>query len=270
VIWSCLNQTKNMNPTLIGLLVIAGMFLGMQLLMEFGRRLGMRRLGGDPDAAKSGGGAAEGAVFGLMALLIAFTFSGAAGRFDTRRALVVEEANDIGTAWLRLDLLPATVQPPLREKFRQYLDARIAVYAKLPDLAAARVEFSRATTLQNEIWQEAVAACRDSGSSPATMLLLPALNQMIDISTTRTEAGFAHAPMVIYLMLVLLVLAGSLLAGYSMANGKARNWFHASAFALIMALAIYVILDFEFPRLGLIRLNTYDQVLVDLRHSMNP
>jgi hypothetical protein len=132
------------------------------------------------------------------------------------------------------------------------------------------VEMARATALQNEIWKDAVAACRDSGSSPATMLLLPALNQMIDITTTRTVAARTHPPVVIYVMLVMLVLAGSLLAGYGMANGKARNWFHAFAFALIMSIAMYVILDFEFPRIGLIRLNAYDQVLMDVRQSMNP
>ena len=252
------------------MLVVGGMFIGMLLLLEIGRRLGERALTGDPAAAKSGSGAVEGAVFGLMALLIAFTFSGAATRFDTRRALVVEEANNIGTAWLRLDLLPVTAQPPLREKFRQYVDARLAAYDKLPDIAAAMVEMARATTLQNEIWKDAVAACRDSGSSPATMLLLPALNQMIDITTTRTVAARTHPPVVIYVMLVLLVLAGSLLAGYGMANGKARNWFHAFAFALIMSIAMYVILDFEFPRIGLIRVNAYDQVLMDVRQSMNP
>jgi hypothetical protein len=71
-------------------------------------------------------------------------------------------------------------------------------------------------------------------------------------------------------MLGLLVLVGSLLAGYGMANGRTRNWFHAFAFALIMSLAIYVILDFEFPRVGPIRVNAYDQVLLDVRQSMNP
>ena len=259
-----------MIPTLIGLCTVAGMFAGMLLLLEAGRRLGARRLAEDPDGVKSGAGAVEGAVFGLMALLIAFTFSGAATRFDVRRALVIEEANDIGTAWLRLDLLPVTSQPPLREKFRDYVDARIAVYAKLPDLAAATIDLNRATALQSEIWQGAVAACRDSGSSPATMLLLPALNQMIDITTVRTVAAQTHAPLVIYVMLGLLVLAGSLLAGYDIAIGKHRNWFHSFAFAMIMSLAIYVILDFEFPRLGLIRVDAYDQVLLDVRHSMNP
>jgi len=259
-----------MNPTVIGVLVVVGMFLAMLFVLEVGRRLGERALGSDPAAAKSGSGAVEGAVFGLMALLVAFTFSGAATRFDVRRAMIVDEANNIGTAWLRLDLLPVTAQPPLREKFREYVDARLAVYEKLPDFTAAKVELARASKLQNEIWKDAVAACRDSGSSPATMLLLPALNDMFDITTTRTVAVWTHAPVVIYVMLGLLLLAGSLLAGYGMANGKARNWFHAAAFAFIMSLAVYVILDFEFPRIGLIRVNVYDQVLVDVRQGMNP
>jgi hypothetical protein len=259
-----------MSPTLLGFIAILGLFLGMLVLLELGRRLGERRLARDPESAKAGGGAVEGAVFGLMALLIAFNFSGAASRFDVRRALVVEEANDIGTAWLRLDLLPTTSQPPLREKFREYVDARLAFYSKLPDVAAAKSELARAATLQNEVWNEAVAACRDSGSSPATMLLLPALNQMFDITTTRTMAAKSHAPVVTYAMLGLLVLAGSLLAGYGMASGRARNRFHTFAFALMMTLAIYVIVDFEFPRVGMIRLTTFDQVLMDLRQSMNP
>src|ERR1700690_608235 len=109
-----------MNVTLLGLLVVLGMFLGMLLLLEIGRRLGARRFAKDPESAKSGGGATEGAVFGLMALLIAFTFSGAAERFDLRRGLVVGEANHIGPACLRLDMPPVPAQPPLREKFRQY------------------------------------------------------------------------------------------------------------------------------------------------------
>jgi hypothetical protein len=259
-----------MNEAWMGLFAVLGMFLGMLVVLEAGRRLGERRLARDPKAAKAGSGAVESAVFGLMALLIAFTFSGAASRFDLRRDLVIEEANDIGTAWLRLDLLPAAAQPPLREKFRNYADARLAFYDKLLDRAASQAALARATALQNEIWKDAVAACRESGPSPAATLLLPALNQMMDITTVRTMAARTHAPVFIYVMLGLLMLAGSLLAGYGMANGKARNWFHTCAFAVIMTLAIFVILDFEFPRVGIIRLNAFDQVLVDVRQSMNP
>ena len=239
-------------------------------LLEGGRRLGLRRVEIDPECAKAGSGAMEGAVFGLMALLIAFTFSGAGSRFDARRAIAVEEVNCIGTAWLRLDLLPPSAQPPLREKFRQYVDARLAFVRRLPDIAAARSELTRAGILQTEIWAEAVAVCRESGSSPATMLLLPALNQMFDIATTRTAGMQMHPPLVIYLMLGLLVLAGAMLAGYGMGTGKVHHWFHAAAFVLVLVLAIYVILDFELPRVGLIRIDAIDQVLKDFRESIKP
>src|SRR6185436_17454554 len=104
--------------------------------LEIGRRVGARRLALDPEGAKASTWAIDGAVFGLLGLLIAFTFSGAAARFDTRRQMIVEEANAIGTAWLRLDLLPAGVQPALRDKFRQYLDARLAVFRMIPDFDA--------------------------------------------------------------------------------------------------------------------------------------
>jgi len=259
-----------MDFTLLGILTVLGMLAGTLALLEVGRRLGVRRLAQDPEGAKAGAGAVEGAVFGLMALLIAFTFSGAGARFDARRALAVEEVNCIGTAWLRLDLLPASARLPLREKFRQYVDARLAFLRKLPDIAAAKAEQTRAGVLQTGIWAQAVPACRDSGSPPATMLLLPALNQMFDIATTRTMGMQMHPPAVIYGMLGLLVLAGALLAGYGMGVGKVRHWFHTLAFVLVLVLAIYVILDFEFPRVGLIRIHGIDQVLLDLRESMKP
>jgi Sulfatase len=104
------------------LLFAMGLFLGMLILLEVGRRIGARRLAEDPQGAEAGVGTVEGAVFALLGLLIAFIFSGAAARFDTRRQLIVEETNDIGTAYPRLDLMPVDAQPALREKFRQYVE----------------------------------------------------------------------------------------------------------------------------------------------------
>jgi hypothetical protein len=91
---------------------------------------------------------------------------------------------------------------------------------------------------------------------------------MIDIATTRTVAARTHPPSIVYVMLVVLMLVSSLLAGHRMAAGKRRSWVHMVGFALTMALALYVIVDLEFPRLGLIRLDAYDQLLVDVRESM--
>jgi hypothetical protein len=258
-----------MDYTLIVSLIALALFLGMLLLLETGRRLGVRRLANDPEGARAGTGAVDGAVFALLGLLVAFTFSGAASRFDERRNLIVEETNDIGTAYLRLDLLPASAQPALRDLFRRYVDSRLEVYRKLPDLEAAMAELARSIGLQGEIWSRAVVACRMEGAPPsAAMLLLPALNQMIDITTTRTMAAQMHPPVVIFALLFGLALAAALLAGYGMAGGRSRSWVHMVGFAAVMAAAVNVIIDIEYPRLGLIQVAAFDQSLVDLRDSM--
>jgi hypothetical protein len=253
------------------LLFTFGLFLGMLLFLEIGRRIAIRRMKEDTGNAGEGVGAVDGAVFALLGLLLAFTFSGASSRFDTRRQLIVEETNDIGTAYLRLDLLPVALQPPLRDSFRRYLDARIDVYRKLPDIATAKESLAKANELQGQIWRQAVAASRAEGApAAAAILLLPALNAMIEITTTRTMATQMHPPVVVFVMLFGLALAASLLAGYGMTGSKVRSWFHMLGFALVMATAVYVILDIEYPRLGLIRVDAFDQALVDLRQSMNP
>jgi len=251
-------------------LFTASLFLGMMLFLEIGRRLGLRRLQDDSSAAAEGIGAVDGAVFAVLGLLIAFTFSGATARFDARRQLIVEETNNIGTAYLRLDVLPADLQPALRESFRHYLDSRIETYRKIPDVAAVRESLARGNDLQREIWRQAVEAVRADGAPPtATMLLLPALNAMIDIATTRTMAAHMHPPRVVFVMLFGLALAASLLAGYGMTGSKVRSRFHMLGFALVMAIAVFVILDIEYPRLGWIRVDAFDQALVDLRESMS-
>jgi hypothetical protein len=257
-----------MNPMLIGILLLAALFGSMLLFVEAGRRAGEFQARRDPEGAKAGLGTVDGAVFALMGLMIAFTFSGASTRFDARRAMAVEEANCIGTAWLRLDLLPTAAQPSLRDKFRDYTTARLAAFQKVPDLEEAKAELGRADALQAAIWTQAVAACRDSGGTSATMLLLPSLNEMFDAAATRTRAALMHPPGMIYGLLFLLVLASSMLAGYNLGVAKVRTWVHTLTFVAAIVLAVYVILDFEFPRIGLIRIHAVDQVFVDLLGSM--
>jgi hypothetical protein len=109
-----------MTHAVIMLALTFGLFLGMLLFLEIGRRIGVRRMKDDSEAGAEGIGAVDGAVFAVLGLLIAFTFSGATARFDSRRQLIVEETNDIGTAYRRLDLLPAHAQPALRDSFRRY------------------------------------------------------------------------------------------------------------------------------------------------------
>jgi hypothetical protein len=253
---------------LLAALLSLGLLSGMLFSLEIGRRYGLRKIRQDPDGAKTGLGAIDGAMFGLLGLLIAFTFSGAMSRFDVRRQLIVEETNAIGTAYLRLDLLPPDRQPALRESFRRYVDSRLKIYQLLPDLEAAKKELARSADMQGEIWRQAVSGCKESPSPQAVMLLLPALNQMIDITTTRTMAGQTHPPAIVFVMLAVMALSSSALAGYGMAGSKIRSWIHTLLFSAVTALTFYVILDLEYPRVGTIRVDAFDQALADLRQSM--
>ena len=92
---------------------------------------------------------------------------------------------------------------------------------------------------------------------------------MIDITTTRATATENHPPLVVYLLLAGLSLIGALLVGYAMSANKGRSWLHSISFAAVISLATYVIIDLEFPRLGLIRVDGADKVLIDLRKSLD-
>jgi hypothetical protein len=251
---------------LIAFLAAIGLLLGVMLSLEIGRRLGVKHA--KTEGATEGTGPLEAAIFGLLGLLIAFTFSGAVSRFDDRQHLIVEEANDIGTAYLRVDLLPPGSQPAIRDKFKQYVDSRLETYRKIPDMEAVNAELKRSQQLQSDIWTMSVAASQNSPTTMAGMLLMPALNAMIDITTTRTMSSQMHPPMPIFIMLVVIALASAVLAGFGMARAKSKNWLHKAGFALILSLTVYVILDMEYPRLGFIRVDSFDQALVDVRNSM--
>jgi len=257
------------DPAAIGGGIALALFAGILLCLEVGRRLGRRALARHDAAGVLSVGSLETAVFALLGLLIAFTFSGGLTRFDQRRAQVVDEANAVGTAYLRIDLLPAPAQPRLREAMRQYVDARLATYRLLPDLDAAHAELARSQQLQADIWAQAVAAARlPDGRPAAEMLLVPALNQMFDLATVRVSATQMHPPTIIYVMLFGLALASALLAGYQSAGHEGYDWVHAIGFAAIVAFTVYVILDVEYPRLGWVRLDAIDQVLANVRAGM--
>jgi hypothetical protein len=258
-----------MQPPIPAALFAVLLFLGMLALLEAGHRLGVRQGLKESDGERGSRGAIESAVFALFGLLMAFTFSGAASRFNEKRMLIAEEANAIETAYLRLRLAPQEAQPALRELFRQYLDSRLETYRKLPNMEAAELEMVKSHKIREEIWGDAVAATRLPSSHPAAgLLLIPAVNNMIDIATTRTMALQVHPPIVIYTLLFGLGLVCSLLAGYRMASREHRGWLHIFGFTFATVIVVYVILDIEYPRTGLFRLEAADQLLVSVRQGM--
>jgi hypothetical protein len=258
-----------MNPYLLAVLTCVVLALAMVGCALIGHRIGRRRHLADADAKELSTGTVDAAILSLLGLLIAFTFSNAYGRFEARRSLIVDEANAISTAYLRLELLPEATQLPLKLKFKQYVRSRHQLWRLMPDREAALAEYDRSVSLQNEIWSAAVDATQ-GGDGQTRMLLLPALNEMIDITTTRMIAVQSHPPLMIYLLLAALALASGAISGFGMARASRPSYPHFIVLALASALALYVILDIEFPRFGLVTLDFPHTLLSDLEEQMTP
>jgi len=254
------------------LALLAVLFLAaMVTSLEIGFRFGLRRAARHPEEGDEGTGAIEAAVFALFGLILALSFSGGMTRLDNRRAMIVQEVNAIGTAYLRIDLLPAADQPALRELFRKYVDTRVAAFQNTT-LEGVLADIDRGTAIQNEIWAKAVAAVNtDNTMLPPRALVIPALNDMIDITTTRKVAMFTRLPGLILGLLIAISLISALLAGYTMSKRRkgVRSWFHMVLYAVVVTMTMYVVLDLEYPRAGLIRLDEIDRAMVELRDSMH-
>jgi hypothetical protein len=255
----------------VGLLAMAGallLFLTMILAQELGWRYGLRVR---PTAEKEGEGGAglmDNAVFGLLGLLIGFTFSGSAARFDHRRELVGNIVNTTGTAWQRIEALPPQWQDTVRIPLRRYVDALLVSYGsrRIPENVVRAPDAVGAA--QDATWSQAMKACLTPEGEKARMLLLPALNEMFGAVEEERLARAIHPPRVIFAMLGLTALAAGFLAGFAVAGGKGRGWVHRIGVAATISFAVYVVLEMEFPRLGLVRVDRADQALTELRASM--
>jgi hypothetical protein len=248
-------------------LPVAGFFVLLVLAMEIGRQVRLRQLRAGGEGSDARFGIVDSAIFALMGLLVGFTFASANSRFDARRQTIVDEANAIGTAWLRLDVLSDPARASLQGHFRRYTDARLEAFRALPDTMAALAAFARADTAQRAIWREAVAATRTEPLA-APVFLLPPINEMIDLGAVRQAQLRAHLPTPIYILLLFLVFGCGIMAGYAITTEAPRSWTHVIGFCAVLTVAIWVIMDLEYPRKGLITLRQYDQVLEDQRRSM--
>jgi hypothetical protein len=252
----------------LALPILLSIFALIALSLRGGWRVGRRRLVAAGDNANEGLGAIEAATFGMMGLLLAFVFTGAAARFEARRDLIVQETNAIGTAWLRLDLLNEAARRDARDLMRRYLDQRLDIYGDVTDADRTRQAQAAAAATQGRLWSLAIEQSREDKSQPIAQLLLPALNEAFDIATTRTLATRQHPPFAIFLMLGVLVMISAFLAGFAQAKVARQSMLHLLGFSVMTALALYLILDLEYPRIGIIRVDSFDRALLELRDSM--
>jgi heme/copper-type cytochrome/quinol oxidase subunit 2 len=251
--------------------VLVFLFVSLWLSVIAGRRYGQNQMAKHNESKLEVVIVAEGAVFTLLALLVAFAFSGAYERFENRKLHILNETSTINTAYKRIDLIAPAAQPPLREIFKEYVDSRIQFYKDAGKLRLFSNDVALSKTLEDKVWQQTLIACKatNDASDAVTQLLVPAVNDMFDEGNSGMELTRIHPPGAIFMLLIGLSLLSGFLAGYSTAESKAKNPLHILCYVFITAFTIFIIVNLEFPRMGFIRIDSFDHVIVDERNHMN-
>jgi protein-S-isoprenylcysteine O-methyltransferase Ste14 len=208
-------------------------------------------------------------LIGLLFFLLAFTFGMSGSRYDSRRTIIVEEANDIGTAILRSDLYPDTERTLFRKDFKEYVEARIQYYEVGPDVKGILKADSLSQAISARLWKRASDLSKNPANLAATQQMIPALNSMIDVATSRLAGERAKVPESILIMLFLLALITAFYSGYSEGRKGKIDWLVQTGFCLLVSLVILFTYDLDRPRRGFVNLDGPNQTIIELRKNFN-
>jgi uncharacterized protein (DUF2249 family) len=246
------------------LIIAVVLFILMLSFNKLGHLLKQSHIKKGKATIDEGLGPIEGSLLGLLALLLSFTFGMSASRYDDRRQIMIEEANDIGTAILRCDLYPDSIKKQLKSNFKEYVEARIEYYDSGIDVEKISISKNKTEKKSTAIWNIVMAESQKPENVLRSQQMIPALNSMIDVVTTRDETKNATVPESIFWLLFMLIFSASFIIGYS-TNGKKVNRVLIYGFSLMTALTVFLILDLDRPRRGLINVDNTQQKIVELR-----
>jgi hypothetical protein len=245
--------------------IALALLIGLTIFYLLGTKLGDYQKKHHPEAKGEGIGPLEGSLLGLLALILSFTFSMAASRFDARRAVVIEEANHISTAILRSDMYPDSIRTSLRKDFQQYVEARISYYEAGRSEEKINRALAATAQISDRIWQRAIGFYQTSATTLPHNLMVPELNDMIDIVTTREALRHATVPDSIAWLLIILSLLGSSIIGYSK-TAKKNDWIILTIYSLMTVFTVYTIIDLDRPRQGFIKTDVENKKIIELRN----
>ena len=243
-----------------------GLFLAIVLLVllsvEGGYRLGKYRRSRSEEEKEAPVGAMVGATLGLLAFILAFTFGLAAARFDTRRHVLLDEANAIGTTYLRAGMLPDR-REDIRALLRDYVDTRLEAVRSGNVTAGIR----RSEHLQDQLWAQAVAVGEHNPTSIVVGLFIQSLNEVIDLHAKRVTAGLRNRiPGAIWVALFTVAVLSLGAMGYHACLSRTSRSLAELAVAFTFSVVIGLIADRDRPQEGVLKVS--QQALIDLRHSM--
>lgn len=248
-------------------LIASALFGCMLLAIEVGYRTGRYRQALATESTKSQINAILGSMLGVLALLLGFTFSLALQRYDERSQAVVEEANAIGTTYLRAQLLPLSLRDEVQSLLRSYLALRIQESSVSLAEVEKRLSFlQQANQIIEKLWTFTQRAVEEDARPVTSGLFIPALNDLIDAYGTREDALNRHVPELVFSLVFLTFLMTVALLGYASGIAGHRTTFATLILVAIIVLLVFLIVDLDRPRRGFIRVS--QKSLVDLQQTI--
>ncbi len=247
----------------IFILVVGLVLLGAA---ELGFRTGFRLHTARDEARKSQIGGVQGAVLGLLGLLLGFTFAMAVGRYDARRTMVLEDANSIGTTFLRAGLLPGNHPEGVRDLLRSYVDIRLAYRTVSDDPTKFAEGLGKSAEIQKALWTHAEAAAKEA-PTPITASFIAALNDMIDTDGERVAAGRNHIPPTVWVLVVIVASFGCFTSAYGSGAHGARSNFTSLFLPLLLTIVVGLIFDIDHALQGVIGVS--QQPMLELKASIS-
>ena len=235
---------------------------------EIGFHLGKWRKQRSKDEEKGQTGALMGAALGMLAFLLAFTFGMAGSKQDARKKLVLEEANAIGTAYLRAQILPEPYSSKIKGLLQEYVDVRLKGAQSIKSIDQLKQAIARSEELHNELWALSISLAKENPTSIFAGLFVDSLNEVIDLHSKRITAGIRNRiPMSIGITLYFVAILTMTLMGYQAGLTGIRTL--VARFALILAFASVMLLITELDRPGKTIIKVSQQAMIDLQASMD-
>src|SRR3569832_710976 len=231
--------------------------------VEAGYRLAQWRSRGSQKKKEAPVGGMAGAALGLLAFMLAFTFGMAASRYEDRRQALLAEANAIGTTYLRSKMLAEPMRTDAQNLLREYVDVRLEAVQP----GKLQQGIVKSEDLQNRLWSVAVAQA-EKERTVITALFIQSLNEVIDLHAVRVMAGVrSRVPGMIWIVLYLLAVIAMVMMGYHAGLANSRRSIATIALVIGFSSVLYLIADLDRPGQGMLKGS--QQMMIDLRKSMN-
>jgi len=206
----------------------------------------------------------QGALFGVMALLIAFNFSGSVSHFDARRDLNEQESIAVSKVGKIIKALPSVEMKDIRATYQDYVDVRVNLYKKPVKLEQLETHFAALGDLSEKMLRDKAKIVRDTrGSSPEIIDLVSrlsvAVDSMVSVHEKQLIASKRHPPAILFAATFLLCLITSFVSGYTLGMKMKRDWILTTLFAVVTTGVIYMMLNLEYPALGMIDFDSFEE-----------